>query len=1284
MLIVVLHTAGRAAIATHTGLEERLLDDIEASQAERLCAAALAVPDRHAAYRVLDHALGQFASPVPGLRNAGLFAMHELERGVPVRGDWAAACQSASALLPTSGRALIEGLGYRIEQLPGPAAVLVGGARHVAIAIFLERPDQIEPVSESFGQLSPISYALAKADEKNLDYVIVAAGRSLRVYPVKPGVGTGRRGRTETFIEFDLTMLREAQAGYLALLASAAALADGGSFSQILATSREFAVALGERLRDRVYADVLPGLAEAMVVARRFRNPSPEKLAETYEMALLVLFRLLFVAYAEDKELLPLHSNQSYRQHSLKEIALRLVRELAENAAYGREDFYWTEISQLWRAVDRGNRSWGVPAYNGGLFATDSSPAAARLSEISLPDEAFVPALRALLLDEADEKGLAPIDFRSLGVREFGTIYEGLLEQELAVAERDLGVDRQTGAYVPTARGVPVVVSEGRVYLHNASGARKASGAYYTKDFAVEHLLEHALDPALDDHLARLSASLDDREKAEHFFDFHVADIAMGSGHFLVAAIDHIERKLSGFLANHALPGVRSELERLRLAAREALGQEYRGDAIEDTQLLRRQIARRCIFGVDLNPLAVELARLSIWIHTFVPGLPLSFLDQNLVAGNSLVGIATFDEAQALLGGGEDLFSLSAEELLAGSREPLERLGRLSDATVAEVKEAKALYAKARLAIRPTAELFTILAAARIDTPQPGDTAKQREARLSGAVGSGLLQSLRARQRDVFIERACKRADNVLDGLAPLHFPVAFPSVFVGGRAGFDVILGNPPWEKARVEELEFWGRHFPGVRALGTADRNRKLRDIRESRPDLVEKLEREKRSSETFREAVRWMPGMNTGHPDLFRAFLARFLQLTSLRDGRMGIVLPGEAFKVRGALSVRELLISRSSSLSIQLATNRAEWLFEGVDGRKLVAFVSAKMGREQGVDSWVSIAPEVHSRRVFESTGSSEASSVRAEWLRRYSDGLVVPILPAKRSIQTLEKLMKHERLRDHADLPIVRVYADFETTRDSDRWHSEKRYGDWPVFKGESFDIWTPDTGLYYGYTEGKSIRLASFERVQRANANSPYASLSRERRGDEKRLAVLRPRIAFRDVTNRTNSRTLVVALIPPKVVTTQSAPWILWKTDEPRPADEALLLGFMSSIPTDWWMRRFAEGHVDQEAFGSIPVPRTEANRRAADTSRRVAARLATVDGRYEEWGAHFGIAPSVPSPDERQDLLAELDAAVSIMYGLDEGDVRHIFETFHEGWDFEERLNAVLAHFRRLRQKA
>jgi hypothetical protein len=203
---------------------------------------------------------------------------------------------------------------------------------------------------------------------------------------------------------------------------------------------------------------------------------------------------------------------------------------------------------------------------------------------------------------------------------------------------------------------------------------------------------------------------MDDRKAGEAFFDFRIADIAMGSAHFLVAAVDRIERRLSSYLARRQLPDVVNELQRLKASACEALGLPPDVAEVEDTQLLRRQIARRCIYGVDIKPVAVQLARLSLWIHTFVPGLPLSFLDHSIVQGNSLVGIATFNEIADLLdlsSGG--LFAGAAQTLIGSAEAAVRKLAKLSDANGAEIRRARDAFEEEKKAVAPTARMFDIL-----------------------------------------------------------------------------------------------------------------------------------------------------------------------------------------------------------------------------------------------------------------------------------------------------------------------------------------------------------------------------------------------------------------------------------------------------------------------------------------------------------------------------------------------------------------------------------------------
>jgi hypothetical protein len=1290
VVIVVTHGANRAAIAARFGDEWSISADLDRSQVERLCDAALDAPDRHTADTLLRTKLPQLEQPVPGLRNAGLFAMHELERGVRARPDWNRARDTARPLLALRGRELVERLGYTIEQTHGPHAVLRARGTRIAVAVFLERTDEIEPANERYDGLSPVSYALAKADAEHLDFVVMVAGTALRVYPVKPGVGTARRGRTETFVEMDLALLDEAHGAYLSLLASADALLPDGAFAQILEASKRFAADLAAGLRDRVYEHLMPELCVGLFRAQRLRNPSRERLQETLDMALLTLFRLLFVAYAEDKELLPYNTSETYREHSLKHIAQRLANEAREGVEYGGEDFYWTEVVQLWKAIEKGNPAWRVPAYNGGLFASgeDASRAGRQLTGVGLPDRVFAPALSALLLEKTPEDVLGPVDFRALGVREFGTIYEGLLEQELSVAEQDLAVDAN-GAYVPAgqrphrrhgrrADTEDVVVHVGEPYLHDKSGARKASGAYYTKDFAVEHLLERALEPALADHFARLDAMYDDRQKADHFFDFHVADIAMGSGHFLVAAVDHLERGLSNYLANkRQLPGVRDELERLRKVAVEALGKDWRGEPIEDTQLLRRQIARRCVHGVDLNPMAVQLARLSLWIHTFVPGLPLSFLDANLVQGNSLVGIANFQEARELLGiKADDFFAFTADDLLATAKEPIAKLARLAEATAAEVQVARRLHDEVREEIRDANELLTVLAASRVDAGVRNE--------LERLIGKGF-------KKDRHRTEVVQRAEITMNDLDPLHFPAAFPQVFLRERPGFDVILGNPPWQEATVEELAFWARHEPGLRGLSRREQGDRVRSLRRSRPDLIPVYEQEADEAERLRDVLTSgpFPGMGTGDPDLYKAFSWRFWSLLADNGGRMGVVLPRSAFAAKGSTEFRKRLFDDAHNVDLTMLLNTGGWVFDDAEPRYTIALAVVTRGepaRERGARVILDGPYASRSSYVAGIARVAERAAFDGQEVRAWNDTSSLPLLPKPGSAEVFLKLRRAPRLDSSGGTWRARPYAELHATNDADLMDlkSERRpRGFWPVYKGESFDLWNPDTGRYYGWADPDEVIPALQEKRERGarKEGSPFAEFPSEWTRRRETLPCHHARIAFRDVTNRTNQRTLVVALVPPEVVITNAAPYLLWpRGDE---GDQAFLLAILSSLPLDWYARRFVETHVNYFVFNPLPIPRPTAGSALRQRVINASVRLAVQnDARLQEWAAASGAKPTSIADDERADLVHGLDAAAAHLYGLEEPDLVHIFETFHEGWDYEERLRATLKHFERLRR--
>ena len=1268
VLLVVLHPGG-AALCGASGEAPPVYPKIDPGQVERLCREVLDQPDRHAALRFLSQALPSLETALPGLNNEGLVALHELQHGSPRRPDWANAAKKAAGAFGKRDGELLNALGFQVERLDNLTSLLRSSDRRTALAVMLRESESPEAGTARFNSLSPVSYALAKADAENLPWVVLVQGNRLRLYSTAIDAGVGRRGRTETYIECQPSLLSNEHLPYLWLLYSAEALATGGSLSQILADSQRFAGDLAERLRERIYDHVVPELARGIAAARNIETPSPEDLDRTYEMALTVLFRLLFIAYAEDRDLLPYRFNEAYKRRSLKQKAQELAECVAKGTPIAEGDAHWQEVALLWQAVAAGNKEWGVPAYDGGLFTSDPavSSSGAELVNIVLPNEIFEAALRGLLVIETPEGVPGPVDFRSLGVREFGTVYEGLLESELALADMDLALNRQ-GAYVPARDRDAVVVARGEIYLHNRSGARKSSGSYYTKHFAVEHLLDGALEPALADHFARL-AQLDDTDAAEAFFDFRVADIAMGSGHFLIAAIDRIEKGMADFLADRGLPGVRKELAALREAAIKELGELADTADIEDGQLLRRLIARRCIYGVDLNALSVQLARLAVWIHTFVPGLPLSVLDHTLVHGNSLVGIGTIEEIRKKF---EEttgtLFAVDAESLLGQAAKPLNKLANINDATLQDIAASREAIREAQEAISSTKALCDLIVAQPISTDEK-------------VVGFPFEDWERLAD-DLETLSVVGTARQDLASLHALHFPVAFPEVFLRRRPGFDVILGNPPWQEATVEEHAFWARHFPGLRAMPQREQEAEKTRLRDERPDLVAMYEAELAEMERVRKALVGgaYPGMGTGDPDFYKAFCWRFWHLTAVDGGRIGVVLPRSALSAKGSTDFRLTMFGDSASVDVTMLLNNRQWVFPEVHPQYSIGLVCIAHG--------VPTERSIHLRGPYASLAAfSEGvhrppSSFDREQVLAWNDSASLPLLPTENSAEVFAQLRTAPRLDLNVEgqwraRPDTELHATAQKPL-MDLDSEECPEGFWPVYKGESFDLWTPDTGTYYAFADPEPA-LQWIQNKRMHSGQSRRDSAHREFRldylRDKSTLPCFASRMAFRDVSRATDSRTIRVALLPPEVFITNKGPYFLWPRGDEK--DQAFLLGVLSSIPLDWYARRFVEVNVNFFIINPFPVPRParddEGWRRVVEFS----GRLACPDDRFAAWAEAVGVECGSLAADEKEDMVHELDAVAAHLYGLSEPQLVHIFETFHEGWDYEDRLNGVLRHY-------
>jgi hypothetical protein len=1285
--VVAVHYTDSQAIVMGPGREgaapsATTIRDVD--QLSRILDAALVLEDRHKARQFLDKYLPHAGSPALGVHNSGLLATHALHRASDEREDWGQLSIRGKTLLDQRRRKLMEGLGFQVQQSSQQHSILRVDGEGTAIALFLqpnENPDGW--FVERFGSEAPVLYALRMAERENVDWVVITTGPTVRLYPTSTTVGVGRRGRTETFCEVRLDLLSETNAGYLPLLFSSGALKPDGYLKDLIERSADHVAELGKRLRDRIYGNILPRLATGIAEARELDAPTTEDLSQTHDMALTLLFRLLFISYAEDRVLLPYGENEEYTKVALKTLAKTFTpsEENPEIEFNSDSAELWANVSSIVKAIHDGRDEWSIPAYGGTPFTEDENikPSGARLAEIELDDSVFGPVLQGLLIDRGADDEIGPIDFRELSVREFGTIYEGLLESELALATEDLAEDNK-GYYRPASGNDTVVVENGEFYLHN-SGKRKSSASFYTKSFAVEHLLDRSLEPALDEHLARVDAIEDDEEASRLIFDFRVADISMGSGHFLIAAIDHIERKFSNYLSQRPLEGIMDELNRLWRLAAERTGKDAESMGIDHNQLLRRQIARRCVYGVDINPTAVELARVSVWIHTFVPGIPLSFLDWRLRCGNSIIGIATQEEANRIISEHSTQASLfqdwqgDSTDEVAEIAQQMAEIGEGSDTTLEEVSEAMENYRTTRDRLRPWKALMDVMCASRIDS--------DIEDKIGRVVRNWKGEANSVEQDDIW-----PTVRETLAANPPFHFQIEFPEVFWRENPGFDVIMGNPPWEEATIEEDGFWTKYVPGLQGLPQHERDAIRDRWRADRPDLVAQFEAEQRSTEQMRNSLTSgaFPGMETGDPDLYKAFCWRFFLL--LREGgQMGVVLPRSAFSVLGSAPFRRQLYENATFRDLTFTENKAGWVFDEAEHRYTIGLVAIEHSTPNE-DAVVPVRGPYNSFSAYRTGLLTDAVPIPVSVIVGGSDAVAIPLLPTHdidHALAAMAQMRTHPRF--DADISgefRFRPVAEFHATHDKPHMIVEENPPNdvWPVYGGKSFDIWDCDTGVYFAHIDPEVAQTELNRKRAKPNRRSAFYEMSEEWRTTPSALPCLNARIAFRDVTRSTDTRTTRIALLPPNRAITNKGPYLLKiRGDE---IDEAFILAIMASTQFDWFSRRYVEINLNFFILNPLPIPRPEQDDPLRLRAIQLAGRLAAHDSRLSNWAAAVGVECGELNTDEKRVMVMELDAVIAQLYGLSERQLESIYRTFHhdgtvDGEPWQERFDAVIEHYRR-----
>lgn len=734
----------------------------------------------------------------------------------------------------------------------------------IADAKFWDRPldkkiaDSRDTLTNQNPSFQISSYLIAT----KVKWAILTNGRLWRLYSLDHSDTMGE------FFQVDIVQLLETGSlndwlyFYLFFRKDAFVAAPAPSFiEQITKESIDYGAALEDSLKKKIFEDIFVFLAKGFFDWRRksgLPEETPETLKEIFNGTLILLYRLLFILYAESRDLLPVRELHGYHTKSLDKVKHEIKEDIESTKKLSEVSTdYWDDLANLFHIIDVGDPALNMPKYNGGLFASNHE----FLAVNKLADAYLAKALYFLTSYQDNTTGnWVFIDYKSLGVRQLGSIYEGLLEFHVNVADEELAVVKEKGKekYVPVGhlvkgkKDIGPRVKPGELYLENTKAERKATGSYYTPDYIVQYIVENTVGPLVDDleqafeeQITKLKSDSRYRTKSAGWktlrlkkfdpavkaLELKICDPAMGSGHFLVATVNYIAKRISKILAERSGRPIfgkeiyesplYAQIEDIRtgiLSEMDRQGVTIDKEKLEDDKvIIRRMVMKRCIFGVDLNYLAVELAKLSLWLNSFTVGAPLSFLDHHLRWGNSLIG-STIEEAKREMEA--SLFGSRFTGLISAT-DAMIRVGELTDSTFAELQESHQQYLQAVELLQPYKTVLDIWTSQFFGNDGAKDLIDQ------GRVDpDNLEQSLKQLSKaDAVI---AGRAEELKNTKRFFHWELEFPEVFFDRHAtqsnpGFDVVIGNPPYIRIQTlnasvpEDIKFLGGRYKS--ATGSYD---------------------------------------------------------------------------------------------------------------------------------------------------------------------------------------------------------------------------------------------------------------------------------------------------------------------------------------------------------------------------------------------------------------------------------------------------------------------------------
>jgi type II restriction/modification system DNA methylase subunit YeeA len=1031
---------------------------------------------------------------------------------------------------------------------------------------------------------------------------------------------------------------------------------------QVARKSDEVKIEMEQNLKNVIYGYDFHTSVFELIGQRIYKNYPQEDLKVIYENTLYLIFRLLFIFYFEDKYSALLKKHKHYNQKISLNALYNKLKEHKNTDYTG-----WDELADIFQKLDKGNIAYQVPVFNGGLFSQNRAKLLTHQALMTNAD--LFSVLDNILCYQEGGRSLFRRDFKTLSVIQLGSIYEGLLEFRFETAKEDTYYaeyetrDKKkqfisgyfdSYDYAVIQKSSKIIrenfYKKGELFLIDSNNSRKSSASYYTPSSLSFFMVQKAIDLEL--------------ENKKDILSLKIIDNACGSGHFLVEALNYLVGKVfEDINQNEKITNenLRKEIqEETQKVKRNLIGFEEEDKEVDEANILKRILLKKIIYGVDFNPFAVELTKLSLWIDTFVFGTPLSFISHHIKTGNALMG--SFLEELKLNESADMLFQKDIRQNAEDLTKKLAELMDLKDTTAQDIEKSKQVYEKDISPLQGKLNrMLDYLTYAKI---------REIEGKKE-VVDTSLLQDLLEGNDNGLAKKVKEYAQEY----GFFNYEIEFPEVYKE-NGGFNIVIGNPPWDKTKFDDKDFFSQYVFNYRTCDNSKKAQIKKDFL-AKEYVSKKYEGSKNFIQNINKFYKNNFPKNEGCGDgnLFRFFVEKNLSLLA-KGGSLTYVIPSALMFEDGSQKLRKYIFD-NYKMSFFYSFENRNGIFKDVDSRykfSLIQIVNKKVPQQNIVAQFMLLDPH---------------DLYKKEGKIKYTSQII------KELSLDFQALME---VKSAKDLPILRKaysvfkplspdYMDFRNelhmTADKDLFLTDKTAI--PLYEGKMVHQFNPafEQPNYYLNKRDFDARIESKELTRLKQSFNKQDLVQLNLTDDNKLKKYIKYdreffRLGFRAIASDTNERTLIFSMLPkncgvgnsvyasiPKKYVLENNQIITRYFTE----RSLFIMSIFNSIILDFIARQMIQTNVNKTYIMRLPVPQpSDKELQENKTYQKLIknALLLTLHHDYnafKELADDYGIIKQqVENITEKQADLLQIENNILIanLYDISKPELKYILSTF------------------------